>query len=307
MGKMKKKFGFIALSVILVLALSACGNSKPEQAPIPVDSPPLDSAETDEEVVAPAEPDADAAAESGEEVQEEAAEETAQEVNPDFVSLQVAQDFPFAIGNARVFAQFGEYGVIRVTGVIQHEFPISLVNVAIRGNLKDSAGNLITTMETLIYNRVLHPGENGLFDLHVMTADHGIEPGNYVVEITQWTYEEATDEMIALDYSSAIETGLESVANDELTEGMSYEGLFSVENAGDQTAASVLVACIYGSDENEILFVTVEDIGEMPPGESIAYRCGITFPADIFEVYPMTARIDHEVAQVAIAVDAIVK
>jgi hypothetical protein len=296
---MWKRFGFVVLSIVLMIVLAACGNSKPEQALIPMDSPPLDSAESGEEAAAPAEP--------VEEEQVDTPAEMESLINPDFVSLQVAQNFPFAIGNARVFAQFGEYGVIRVTGVLRYEFDVPLVNVAIRGNLKDRAGNLVTTMETRIYNRILLPGENGLFDLVTMTADHGIEPGEYVVEITQWNFEEATDEMLALDYSQAVVANLESVSSEELAEGVSYDGYFSVENTGDKTAASVLVACFYGSDKNEILFITVEDIGELPPGELITYRCGITFPADIYETTPMSARIDQEVSQVAVSIDAIVK
>lgn len=296
---MGKQIRFVVLSIVLIFVLSACGNSKPEQAPIPLNSPPLELVETAEEDAVPAESD--------EEEQVDAQAEMESLINPDFVSLQVAQNFPFAIGNARVFAQFGDYGVIRVTGVIRNEFDVPLVNVAIRGNLKDSAGNLVTTMETRIYNRILLPGENGLFDLVTMTADHDIEPGEYVVEITQWNYDEATDAMLALDYSQAVVADQVSFSSEELAEGMSYDAYFSIENTGDQTAASVLVACYYGSAKNEILFITVEDIGELPPGESITYRCGVTFPADIYGTAPMSARIDLEVTQIAVSIDALVK
>ena len=300
---MNKRLGFFVLSIVLVVLLSACGNEKPVQEPIPVNTEAVDSAVPAEEADQPAETSDEPVV--VEEVDEAADMEAL--INPAFVSLEIAQDFPFPIGNARAFAQFGEYGVIRVTGVIRNEFPTPLVNVAIRGNLKDSAGNLVTTMETRIYNRILHPGENGLFDLVTMTSDYQIEPGEYVVEITQWNYEEATDEMVAMDYSQTVVANLESVSSEELAEGMSYEGDFSVKNMGDKTAASVLVSCFYGSAKNEILFITVEDIGELPPGESIIYRCGITFPADVFETTPMSARIDLEVTQVAVSVDAMVK
>jgi hypothetical protein len=301
---MKKRFGFMLLAIVLIFILSACGSEKPAQPPIPVDSESADSAppsvELDETENVSSEPA------SGEE-QIDASDEGEALINPDFVSLEVAQDFPFPIGNTRVFAQFGEYGVIRVTGVIRNEFQTPLVNVAIRGNLKDSAGNLITTMETRVYNRILFPGENGLFDLSTLTADHQIEPGEYVVEITQWNFEEATDDMVAMDYSQAITADLESISNEELSEGMSYEGYFSVKNMGDQTAASTLVSCFYGSAKNEILFITIEEIGEILPGESITYLCGLTFPADVFETTPMSSRIDLEVSKIAVSIDALVK
>ena len=306
---MKTKFCRVVFGLIFLL--SACGKSQPEQPPIPEDAPTLPASVSDEDAAAPDGPDEEEPAELPDEpVEEEQVDAPAEAVgliDPGFISLRVAQEFPFSIGNARAFAQFGEYGVIRVTGVLRNEFDVPLVNVAIRGNLVDVGGNLITTMETRIYNRILDPGENGLFDLVTMTADHDIQPGEYAVEITQWTFEQATDEMVALDYSQAVVANLESLSAEEQAEGLSYDGYFSVENTGEETAASVLIACSYGSEKNEILFITVEDIGDLAPGESVAYRCGVLFPADIYENTPMSARIDLEVTQIAVTIDALVK